>query len=121
MTPPPRLTRLPSRTLPGDLHLAVAENHRARLFGLAWLDPIPEDWGLELPRTRSIHTFWMRFALDLVWLDRDGAVVRVDEDVPGRRTRSCRQAASVVETRSGRGAQFAAALGGIEGVLRGPA
>ncbi len=115
MTPPRRLARLPTRTLPGDLRVASAATHRARLLGLAWLDPIPEQWGLELPRTRSVHTFWMRFALDLVWLDRDGAVLRVDEDVPRRRTRACRQAASVVETRSGRGAQFAAALGGVQG------
>jgi hypothetical protein len=111
MTPPPRLSRLPSRTLPGDLHVAEAATMRARILGLAWLDPIPEDWALHIPRCKSIHMFWMRFRLDLVWLDRDGRVVRVDEDVPRRRTRACRQAASVVETRSGHGLRFAAALG----------
>jgi uncharacterized membrane protein (UPF0127 family) len=39
----------------------------------------------------------MRFALDLHWLDRDGAVVRVDRAVPPRRLRICLRARSVLE------------------------
>jgi hypothetical protein len=39
----------------------------------------------------------MRFPLDLIWLDRDGRVLRVDEAVPPWRVRSCRDAAAVVE------------------------
>ena len=110
MTPPARLRRLRHRVLPGGLHVATARSPRARVLGLAWLDPIPEDWALELPRCRSVHTFWMRFELDLVWLDGDGRVVRIDAAVPRRRTRSCRHAAAVVETRSGHGADFAGEL-----------
>ena len=110
MTAPRRLARLPTRTLPGGLHLASATTPRARFLGLAWLDPIPVDWALALPRCRSVHTFWMRFALDLVWVDAEGGVVRIDAAVPPRRSRSCRRAAAVVETRSGHGPRFADAL-----------
>jgi uncharacterized membrane protein (UPF0127 family) len=39
----------------------------------------------------------MRFPLDLVWLDADRRVVRVDRAVPPWRVRSCRQARSVLE------------------------
>jgi uncharacterized membrane protein (UPF0127 family) len=112
MTPPSRLARLPVRTLPGGLQLATAATPRSRFLGLAWLDAIPVDWALLLPRCRSVHTFWMRFDLDLVWLDAGGRVMRIDAAVPRRRTRSCRRADGVVETRSGRGADFASALGG---------
>ena len=111
MTAPRRLARLPARTLPGGLRVATAATHRARLLGLAWLDPIPADWALLLPRCRSVHTFWMRFDLDLVWLAADGRVLRIDPGVPRRRTRSCRPAAAVVEARSGHGPDFAVALG----------
>ena len=52
---------------------------------------------LEIPRCRSVHTFGMRFALDLVWLDEERCVVRVDRGVPPWRVRSCRQACSVLE------------------------
>ena len=56
--------------------------------GLAKLDAMPESTALHIPRCRSVHTFTMRFALDLIWLDRDGAVVRVDRGVPARRPRA---------------------------------
>jgi uncharacterized membrane protein (UPF0127 family) len=66
--------------------------------------------GLLLPRCRSVHTFGMRFALDLVWLDRHGAIVRIDRRVPPRRVRSCAGARSVLEVRSGPAEQLAAVL-----------
>jgi uncharacterized membrane protein (UPF0127 family) len=43
----------------------------------------------------------MRFALDLVWLDAGGGVVRVDRSVAPWRHRACRAARSVVEMRAG--------------------
>lgn len=52
---------------------------------------------LEIPRCRSVHTFGMRFPLDLVWLDGSRRVIRVDRGVRPWRVRSCRQARSVVE------------------------
>jgi hypothetical protein len=39
----------------------------------------------------------MRFALDLIWLDADDHVVRIDQHVPPNRFRACRRARSVVE------------------------
>lgn len=58
---------------------------------------MPPGVGLLLPDIRSVHTFGMRFSLDLMWIDRDGRVVRVDESVPPRRVRRCRRAWGVVE------------------------
>jgi uncharacterized protein len=74
----------------------VAATVRARLTGLAGLRA-PPPCGLLLLPTRSVHTFGMRFALDLVWLDARGRVVRVDAAVPPRRLRSCRAARAVIE------------------------
>ena len=65
---------------------------------------------LLLPRCRSVHTFGMRFALDLVWLDRDGGVVAVDERVRPWRVRSRRDAAAVLEVAAGQGERAVAAL-----------
>jgi len=98
---PPRLRRLP--TLParvGGMEVRIAATPRARLLGLARLTAQPA-CGLMLPRTRSVHTFGMRFALDLVWLAADGRVVRIDVGVPPRRLRSCRRARAVVELPTG--------------------
>src|SRR5918998_274593 len=84
-----RLDALPHRRLENGLAVAVANGWRARFLGLAWLDPVGPDRGLALEPCRSIHTFGMRYALDLIWLDAEGRVLRVDRAVAPRRTRSC--------------------------------
>ena len=52
----------------------------------------------------------MRFALDLVWLDRDGRVSQVDRNVPPNRIRSRRDAAAVLEVPAGRGSEMILAM-----------
>ena len=79
------------------LDLRAATTHRARLLGHAGLAELPPGAGLLLARTRSVHTFGMRFALDLHWLDGDGRVVRVDRAVAPRRICSSRAARAVIE------------------------
>src|SRR4051794_15076932 len=109
-----RLAGLPSRTLAGDLRVAEASTRASRLKGLAGLDALPGDQALHIPRCRSVHTFTMRFPLDLVWLGADGEPVRVDRDVPPRRARTCLRARSVVECGAGRADAFlAAGLAGL--------
>jgi Uncharacterized ACR, COG1430 len=71
------------------------------LRGLA-LRREPPCEALLIPRCRSVHTFGMRFRLDLVWLGRGGRVLRIDRDVPPWRVRSCRGAIEVLEVAAGR-------------------
>jgi len=110
-----RFDDLERRALPGGLTLFVAGGRRSRMLGLARLDDLPSGHALLFERCRSIHTGGMRFALDLVWLDEQGAVVRVDGDVAARRLRTCLAARAVVETRAGEGERFAAALSAAPG------
>jgi uncharacterized protein len=69
----------------GGLAFPVAADRRARLLGLAWLDRADALPGLLIPGCRSVHTFWMRFPLDLHFLDRHGALVAERLAVPPRR------------------------------------
>jgi hypothetical protein len=94
---PRRLDRLPCLALPGGWRLAVAHDRRARLLGLAGLAAPPAGWALVLPGCRSVHTFGMRFPLDLLWLGPDGAPLRLDRGVPPARVRACRAARAVIE------------------------
>jgi uncharacterized membrane protein (UPF0127 family) len=105
----PRLDSLPGRDLPGGLRIAEARTRASRMKGLARLDDMPETTALHIPRCRSIHTFTMRFPLDLIWLDKAGHVVRVDPGVPPRRLKSCLRARSVIEARGGSADAFLAA------------
>jgi uncharacterized membrane protein (UPF0127 family) len=95
-----RLAPLPASELAGGLRVHEARGMNARRRGLGGLDDLPADRALRL-RCRTVHTFTMRFALDLIWLGADGTVVRVDRHVRPRRHRGCARARAVVETRAG--------------------
>src|SRR3954453_8431300 len=103
-----RLGRLPASELPGGRRVHEARGMNARRRGLGGLDELPVDRALRL-RCRAVHTFTMRFALDLIWIGRDGTVVRVDRDVPPRRHRACARARTVIETRAGCADRFLSA------------
>jgi uncharacterized membrane protein (UPF0127 family) len=62
--------------------------------------------GLLFPRCASVHTFGMRFALDLFFLDREGRVVYVRRRVPPRRVVWCPGARNVLEIPSPEGGEF---------------
>jgi uncharacterized membrane protein (UPF0127 family) len=108
-----RLAGLEAVALDDDLTLIVARSFRQRRRGLARMTPLPARYALRIPKCNSIHTIGMRFALDLVWLGRDGRVLRVDHDVGRWRMKLCVRARSVVETAAGAGDRFAAALDGM--------
>jgi uncharacterized membrane protein (UPF0127 family) len=81
----------------GGLRVPVAAGWRARLLGLALLDRGRAGPGLLIPRCSSVHTFGMRFPLDLVYLDADLRPLAVRRAVPPRRISSLRAAAAVLE------------------------
>jgi uncharacterized membrane protein (UPF0127 family) len=59
-----------------------ADTFLSRLRGLLGRRGLGEGEGLLIRPTSSIHTFFMRFTLDVAFLDRDGCVVKL---VPGLR------------------------------------
>jgi uncharacterized membrane protein (UPF0127 family) len=105
-----RLERLPMLALADDVRVAVADRASARLAGLAGMRALPPRTALLIPGCRSVHTFGMRFALDLIWLDHDGAIVDVMAAVPPGRIVRVPHARAVVEAPHGSGARFFAAL-----------
>lgn len=101
-----RLARLESRPLRGGGRLYVARTFWQRLLGLAGLRAMPADCALLITRCDSVHTAWMRFAIDVVFLDFRGRVVRVVEGLRPWRAVGCPAAAAVVETRAGHAARL---------------
>ena len=104
-----RFERLERRELDDGCVVFTARSFRERSLGLARLDELPSGWGLHILRCRSVHTFWMRFGLDLIWLDGDGKVVKVTRDVKPRRGAGCLRARTVVEVNAGEADRFIAA------------
>jgi uncharacterized membrane protein (UPF0127 family) len=89
------------------LEVPVATSARSRLLGLSHLDRAAAGPGLLIPRCSSVHTFGMRFDLDLCFLDARGAIVVVRHAVPPRRVAFCGGAAAVLEVPTGQGGEFA--------------
>ncbi len=84
----------------GVVSVFVAEGFRSRLLGLALLRDVPHSHALLIPRCSSVHTFGMRFDLDVTFLDAEGRTLHTTWDVrPGRVVRH-RGAAAVLERRS---------------------
>jgi len=81
---------------------------RSRLLGLAFLEAsdLPRSHALLLPRCASIHTFGMRFPIDVAFVDSDGLVLRVIRDLPPRRFRTCRGAVACLEAHTGELSRF---------------
>jgi uncharacterized membrane protein (UPF0127 family) len=94
--PARRLSRLSTTTIAGR-EAPVASGFRARFLGLAHLDRDRAGPGLLIPHCRSVHTFGMRFVLDLVFLDESLAPIEVRRAVPPRRVAWARGAAMVLE------------------------
>jgi hypothetical protein len=92
----PRLRRLPVATVLGR-EARVATGARSRLLGLARLDRSHAGPGLLIPRCASVHTFGMRFALDLYFLDEAGGPLAVHRAVPARSVVSHPGARAVLE------------------------
>jgi len=60
----------------------VADTFRSRMIGLMGRAPLDPGRAFYIPRCGSVHTFFMMFHLDLVFLDGDGRIVRIVRDVP---------------------------------------
>jgi Uncharacterized ACR, COG1430 len=83
------------------VYVFEAHSARTRLLGLAYLDAPPPHCALLIPRCRSVHTFGMRFPLDVVFLDRHDQPMDIVRNLPPRRIASRSRARAVIEIRSG--------------------
>jgi uncharacterized membrane protein (UPF0127 family) len=103
---PRRLQRLPSRVLDDGVTVHEATTFGSRLLGLAFLKALPTGHALLIPACRSVHTFGMRFPLDIVFLDEQGRTLRTAPATPPRRVVACPRAFAVLETNAGESELF---------------
>jgi uncharacterized protein len=83
----------------------VADRMWPRMKGLLGRRELASGEGMLIRPTSSIHTFFMRFPIDAVFLSRDGEVLNVKPNVGAWRARFCRGAHSVLELPAGEAAR----------------
>jgi len=79
----------------------VADHGATRMKGLLGRDSLPAGEGLWIVPCESVHTFGMKFPIDLIYLDRKKIVKKVRSGVPPWRLSACLSAHSVLELASG--------------------
>ena len=89
----------------------VASSFGARFRGLMLTAALPPGTGLLFPRTSSVHTHFMRFAIDVVFVDDEQRVVRIAAGLRPWRFAAAKGAAAVLELPAGECAR----LGLVEG------
>ncbi len=109
-----RIVRLwnPIRNTVLGQNVRIAHSHRDRMIGLLKEKALNDGEGLLLQGTRSIHTFGMRFPIDVIYLDAAGRVLRTIHSLPPNRIGPFRRGVrSVLEMRAGAIAQSQTQVG----------
>lgn len=79
-----------------------ADNFFNRLFGLTVRRKLRAKEGFYIENCSSIHTFWMRYSLDVIFLDKNNRIIAIYNNIrPFRVTRFIRNSFSVLELKSG--------------------
>jgi uncharacterized protein len=82
-----------------------AESSLARLRGLIGRDGLASGEGLLINPGPSVHMFFMRFAIDVVFLDRSKTVVKIVHGLRPWRTAGARKAVAALELPAGTAAR----------------
>jgi uncharacterized membrane protein (UPF0127 family) len=82
-------------------NIQVANHSAARRKGLLGRTGLAADDGLWIVPCESVHTFRMKFPIDIVYLDRNLRVRKVKSNVPAWRISGCVSAHSVLELAAG--------------------
>ena len=79
----------------------AAFDSASRRRGLLGLDAMPAGQALIIAPSNAIHTWSMRFAIDVAFITRNGRIVKIRSDVPPRRIAGSLRAYGVIELASG--------------------
>jgi hypothetical protein len=81
--------------------IETAFDSASRKKGLLGREALPEGGALVIAPCSAVHTFSMRFAIDLVFARRDGRVIKIRQDVRASRISVALGAFAVVEMNAG--------------------
>jgi len=87
-------------TILGDA-VELADTSETRRVGLLKHERLEPGSGLWIVPCESVHTFFMKFPIDLVYLDKQRKVRKVRHAVPAWRLSACLTAHSILELPAG--------------------
>ncbi len=82
-------------------NVKLADNFFKRLVGLISEKEISGDYGIMIPNCISVHTCFMKFAIDVVFIERSMRVIDISMLKPWRFSKIYPQAYGVLEFKAG--------------------
>lgn len=99
--------------------LSVADHFWQRLAGLMGKQELAHNEGLLIVPCKAVHTMFMRFPIDLLFLSRDFIIVRIIENLrPWRATPTVKSSYQVLELNAGSAARTGTAVGDKLSIVR---
>ena len=97
------------RVVVPDLEVAVESATRKK--GLLGREGLADGSGLAIAPTNAVHTFFMRFPIDILFITRAGEVVKVRQAVPAWRMAAAFRGYAVIELAAGGAARAGLQVG----------
>jgi uncharacterized membrane protein (UPF0127 family) len=102
---------------PTLLRIRLAARWWSRAVGLLATPRLDDPCGLWITPCDSVHTFGMRYPIDVVFVRGDGTILRVAKELAPWRAAGCRRARATLELRAGLAGELALAPGRTIGLL----
>lgn len=91
--------------------VTVADTSRKRRTGLLKHESLPAGEGLWIAPCEAVHSIGMKFAFDVLFLDRSRRVLKIRKEMVPNRMAICLRAYSVLELPAGTAAATGTAVG----------
>jgi uncharacterized membrane protein (UPF0127 family) len=84
-------------------NLQVANTFLKRLKGLMFTKELPLQNALQITPCNEIHTFFMKYSIDVLYLDANNNILSIDENLqPGKIGKRVKKAVVVIELPKGK-------------------
>jgi uncharacterized membrane protein (UPF0127 family) len=81
--------------------IQVADTFFKRFIGLMFRKDISPEEAVVFPNASAIHTFFMRFPIDIVFADKNRKIIKICENVRPWRVVACPNAYYAIECKGG--------------------
>ena len=96
---------------PSQLVIRRADTFFSRLAGLLFLPPLQPGHGLLIVPCAAVHTAFMRFGIDVVFLDRAGHIQKIVPHLKPWHAAACKGAWQTLELAAGEAQRLELAVG----------
>lgn len=93
------------------MQILKAKKYSDRIRGLLGIDSLPPNTGLMIKPCKQVHTFFMKFAIDIVFIDKHNNMIHIETLKPFKVSKYIWKACAVVELAEGTAQKYKLKIG----------